>query len=62
MVAIDRTQLENLQGLFKLCESVYNSLSKEEQNAILWMHEELYSIPHCIRRWLQACNELLSDY
>lgn len=62
MVAIDRIQLESLQGLFKLCESVYNSLSKEEQNAIQWMHEELYSIPHCIRRWLQACNELLDDY
>lgn len=61
MTTIDAGKLKQLQKLFDEAETIYNKFSKEEQDSILGMHEELYSIPHCIRRWLQACNELLSD-
>ena len=58
---IQHDDLVELEKLFSKAEDILNSMTDATQDAINGMHWENHSINHCIRRGLQACQELLEN-
>ncbi len=51
--------LRKINKLFEKADELLSSLSNEEQERILQIHNENHSLNHCIRWGLQASEELV---
>jgi len=54
-----KSELKEINKLFEQADELLNSLSNEEQENILNVHNEKHSLNHCIRWGLQASEELV---
>lgn len=61
MTIINLWALEIIKKHLEDASYLFGSLPNEQKDSILLMHEEHYSVNHCLRRWLQALEEILSD-
>lgn len=61
MTILNWWALEIIKKHFEDAKYLFDSLPQEQRDSILLMHEENYSLNHCLRRWLQALEEILSD-
>lgn len=54
-------QVKEIESLLKKVDEIYNGLSDELQDDIRKMHNEGYSLDHCIRWGLQASEEIVDE-
>ena len=54
-----KSELKEINKLFEQADELLNSLSNEEQENILNVHNEKHSLNHSIRWGLQASEELV---
>jgi transcriptional regulator with XRE-family HTH domain len=57
----DRAILQDVQRKFEELEEMYNRLSDRQKDIASNMHNEGYSLPHCIRWGVQAIKEILEQ-
>jgi hypothetical protein len=51
--------LKKIKKLFDKAETLFSEIDATDSNAILGFHHEEYSLNHCIRWGVSACDELL---
>ncbi len=62
MVDKFKTDLKEIKKLLDQADTIYNSFSSQEQEAIIEFHHENSTLAHCLRWGTQGVGELLYHF
>jgi len=62
MLKKDIILLKKIRTRLQQCAKDYEKISKNHKEEFLELHNEFYTLPHCLRWGLQATEEILGDW